>query len=119
VGLCLPYAMEYCIRDPESGSSVQKFALTAKSVGVAQWSDDNSEAAEKLVEKVKWLQKETGLPRSLEALGISRADLDKNMDTLINLCMESASTVMTPRNIGIAEFRKLFEYMYSGRNVDF
>ncbi|MGC1123272.1 MAG: iron-containing alcohol dehydrogenase [Candidatus Methanofastidiosia archaeon] len=119
VGLCLPYAMEYCIRDPESRNSIQKFALTAKSVGVAQWSDDDSEAAEKLVEKVKWLQKETGLPPSLEDLGISEVDLDENMDTLINLCMESASTVMTPRNIGIAEFKNLFEYMYSSRKVDF
>ncbi|MBU7013222.1 MAG: iron-containing alcohol dehydrogenase [Theionarchaea archaeon] len=119
VGLCLPYAMEYCIHDPESDSSIEKLALTAKSVGVAQWSDDNSGAAEKLVEKVKWLQKETGLPVSLQALDVSREDLDENLDTLITLCMESASTVMTPRNIGVSEFRKLFDYMYSGRKVDF
>ncbi|MBU6997513.1 MAG: iron-containing alcohol dehydrogenase [Theionarchaea archaeon] len=119
VGLCLPYAMEYCIRDPESSSSTKRVSLAAKSVGVAHWSDEDTKAADKLVEKVKWLQKETGLPPSLQALGISQEDLDENMDHLITLCMESASTVMTPRSIGVAEFRKLFEYMYSGRNVDF
>jgi len=119
VGLCLPYTVEYCINDPDSDTSVQKLALTAKSVGVADWADKERTAAGHLADKVRRLQKETGLPSSLEDLGISQADLDANMDAIIDLCMESASTVMTPRSIGIDAFKKILDYMYSGERIDF
>ncbi|MBU7012609.1 MAG: iron-containing alcohol dehydrogenase [Theionarchaea archaeon] len=119
VGLCLPYTMEYCINDPDTDIAQKKFAFTAKSVGVAGWKDTEMAAAEALINKVTWLQKETGLPCSLEALGVSRKDLDSKMDAIVNLCMESASTVMTPRSIGVEAFRKVLDCMYSGRSIDF
>jgi alcohol dehydrogenase class IV len=119
VGLCLPFAMEYCIRDPESDMSRRKFSMMAKSVGVANWTDHDATAAGELVNTVTCLQKETGLPTSLKALGIVRADLDTHMDTLVEQCLESASTVMTPRSIGANEFRKIFDYMYEGESIDF
>ncbi len=119
VGLCLPYTMEYCMNDSESDSTVKKFALIAKSIGVAFWQDNDDKAAQNLVDKVKWLQRETGLPGSLKALGISRADLDTRVETIANLCLESASTVMTPRSVGADAFRKILDYMYEGKSIDF
>lgn len=119
VGLCLPYTMEYCLNDTESDRSVEKFALMAKSVGVAHWQDDSKEAAHNLVDKVKWLQKETGLPSSLQALGFSQKDLDTNVSAIVDLCLESASTVMTPRSVGVNAFKKILEHMYWGKSIDF
>lgn len=119
VGLCLPYTMEYCINDPDSDLTRKKFAVMAKSVGVADWADPEAKAAQKLVDKVKWLQRETGLPRSLKELGISREDLESSTEAIIDRCLESASTVMTPRSIGVEEFRKVLNCMYEGAPVDF
>lgn len=119
VGLCLPYTMEYCINDPDSDMSRKKFGLMAKAVGVAAWKDEDATAAQKLVDKVKWLQQETGLPPSLEALGISRDALDTHKEAIVDRCLESASTVMTPRNIGAEEFRKVLDCMYEGKSIDF
>jgi alcohol dehydrogenase class IV len=116
VGMCLPYAMEYCLADD---TTVKKLGWTAKAVGVAEWTDTDTKAAQKLVKKVKWLQKETKVPQSLQDVGIKKEDLVKNMDLLITLCLESASTVMTPRDIGVAEFKKIFNVMYTGDSVDF
>ncbi len=118
VGLCLPSTMEYCL-NAENDAARKRLGLVARSVGVADWKDDDRTAAKKLVDRVKWLQKETGLPNSLKALGVPREDLDRNMDALVEQCMESPSTVMTPREIGIEAFKKLFDYMYSGKRVDF
>ncbi len=119
VGLCLPYIMEYCMNDPNSDATRKKFALMAKAVGVADWKDDISKAARNLVEKVKWLQKETGLPNSLKEMGVSRKDFDSHLDVLIQQCLQSPSTVMNPRRIGVKEFTKIFHCIFSGEPVDF
>lgn len=116
VGMSLPYAMEYCVADAKSA---QKMGWAAKSVGAAQWTDKDTKAAQKLIKNVKLLQKKTGIPQSLQEVGIGKKDLQNNMDTLIGLCLESASTVMTPRDIGTTEFKKIFEYMYRGDSIDF
>lgn len=119
VGLCLPYTMEYCINDPENDTTVKKFTLMAKSVGVADWADQESTAAKALADKVKWLQKEVDLPTSLEACGISREDFRAQKDTIVEQCLESASVTMTPRKVGAGTFEKLLDYLYEGRSVDF
>ena len=119
VGLCLPYTMEYCMNDRDSDMTRQKFALMAHSLGVAEWGTDDTTASQELVDKVKWLQKETGLPASLKELGISREDLDTCTEGIIERCLESASTVMTPRRIGVEEFQKILDYMYEGKRIDF
>lgn len=119
VGLCLPYTMEYCMNDPVSDETRKKFSLMAKAVGVADWKNSDSKAGRNLVEKVKWLQKETGLPNSLKEMGVSRKDFDSHFDVLIQQCLQSPSTVMTPRSIGVKEFTKIFHCIYSGEPVDF
>ena len=117
VGLCLPPTLLYCIRDSESTMAVGKCALMAKSVGLVAWESDNMTAAETLVSKVKWLQRETGLPTSLKALGISRDLFEEKKDAIVDQCMESPSAVMTPRSIGQSEFAYIVESLYSGEDV--
>ncbi|MBU7033312.1 MAG: iron-containing alcohol dehydrogenase, partial [Theionarchaea archaeon] len=117
VGLCLPSTLLYCIRDSESTMAVDKCALVAKSIGLAAWESDTMTAAETLVSKVRWLQKETGLPTSLKALGISRDLFEEKKDAIVDQCMESPSAVMTPRSIGQSEFAYIVGSLYSGEDV--
>lgn len=119
VGLCLPYTMEYCINDPDSDMVITRFSTMAKAVGVAEWGNDDTTAAKKLVDTIKWLQKETGLPSTLQELGILQKDLDEKKDIIVDQCLESPSAVMVPRRIGAKEFKKVLEYMYEGKTIDF
>ena len=117
VGLCLPATMRYCIGDPEILTPLEKFALVAKSIGYASWISDAQTAAETLIQKVQWLQEETGLPTSLKALGISRDLFDEKKNTIVDQCMESASAVMTPRPIGVKEFTRIVNSLYEGEHL--
>jgi alcohol dehydrogenase class IV len=119
VGLCLPYTMEYCLNDPEGDVAAKKFALMARSVGVAEWGADDLSAAQALVDKVKWLQKETKIPDCLQAVGVSRDDFDGCKDAIAEQCLESASTVMTPRELGPGVFEKILDCVYWGKSIDF
>jgi alcohol dehydrogenase class IV len=119
VGMCLPYTMEYCINDLDSDTGVKKFALMAKSVGAASWSDDDKKAAKALVEKIKKLQDQVNLPGSLKDLGISEEDFAAVRGVIVEQCLESPSVTMTPRNIGAGTFEKMLDYMYDGKSIDF
>jgi len=56
---------------------------------------------------------------SLKETGVSKEDFEKDLDSLVNLCFQDASSVLTPRSTSGAEFRKLYEYAYEGKDVDF
>ena len=91
----------------------------AKQLGWADWNDDNKKAAYTVVEKIKELQKKVDFPLSLGDLGISREDFEKNMDLLIMLCYQEPSGVLTPRTPDTDEYKKLFIYVFEGKDVDF
>ena len=55
----------------------------------------------------------------LKDLGISREDLEKNLDSLVSCCFEDATVVMSPRSITDEYFRNLFDYAFEGKDVDF
>ncbi len=118
VGLTVPFAMEWLINDPDNDTAFKKFGLMSKSLGIANWSDGDKDAAKKLVEKVRWLQKEIGLPSKLSEL-VKKEDFDAKVDDVVAQCLESALAVMTPRSIRADDFKKILEHMYDGKALDF
>jgi len=120
VGLFLPYILQFCINNPdENDDSVKILGKFAKQLGWAKWADDDKNAANEIVRKVKELQKRVNLPMTLQALGISKEDLDKNLDLIVKFCLQSGCTSMCPRNTGAEDFKKIFSYAYEGKDIDF
>ena len=120
VGVFLPYITQYCLNNPdENDQTIPILSKLAKQLGWAKWGDDDKKSANLVVEKTIALQKEVGLPTKLADVGISKEDLEKNMDLLINLCFQSACTTMSPRSPDKATYTKLFTHAYEGKAIDF
>jgi alcohol dehydrogenase class IV len=120
VGLFLPYTMQYCLNNPdENDRTAIILGKNAKLLKLTKWETSDEEAANILVKKVVDLQKSVDFPHTIKELGISREEFEKNLDLLIELCFQDASTVMSPRSVGGEELRKLYTYAYEGKDVDF
>jgi alcohol dehydrogenase class IV len=95
------------------------YSELAKKLGWANWDDEDKKAANKILEKIKELQKAVNFTTSLKDLGIDRDDFEKNLDRLISLCFQDPSGVMAPRSPTKDDFSRLYTYAYYGKEVDF
>ena len=50
---------------------------------------------------------------------ISKEDFDANKDKVVDLCLQSGCTTMSPRVPGGEDFRKILDYAYEGKDIDF
>jgi len=120
VGLFLPYILQYNMNDPdEANETIPILGKFAKQLGLAKWADDDKEAAKLVINEVKELQKKVDLPMKLEDVGISKEDFDKQVDTIVDLCLQSGCTTMSPRVPGVDDFKKILQYAYEGKDIDF
>jgi acetaldehyde dehydrogenase/alcohol dehydrogenase len=119
VGIALKYVTQFIMNDPDKDDAVKIYAKLAKQLGWASWSEGDKKAAEKVIEKLVDLQKEVKFPLSLKETGVSKEDFEKRLETLVNLCFQDSSSVLTPRETSGEQFRKLYEYAYEGKDVDF
>ena len=116
----LPYITQYCLNNPDEKDPTAKIlAKLAKQLAWVNWNEDETKAANIVIDKIKQLQKDVALPSKLADTGVSREEMDKNMGNLINLCFQSSSLTMAPRSANAEELQKLFEYAYEGKDVDF
>jgi alcohol dehydrogenase class IV len=120
VGLFLPYLLQFCLNDPsEANKTAEILGKMAKQLGWAKWEEDNKKATYVLIDKVKQLQKEVNLRPKLQDLGISRDDMEKNLDTLVSLCYQSPICTAGPRSPSMEDWKNLFRYPYDGKDLDF
>jgi alcohol dehydrogenase class IV len=111
VGILIPYAFQYYS------------TVTDKYLDICNALDIRGETSEKrltsLLEKVRALFKELGVPLNLKGLGISEKDFEDNMDKLSLYGFEDPSAFQSPRPATIEQCEKLFRYAYEGKDVDF
>ncbi|MBY8987619.1 MAG: iron-containing alcohol dehydrogenase [Candidatus Lokiarchaeota archaeon] len=119
VGIVMKYVTQFIMNDPEKDDAIKIYAKLAKQLGWAPWSEGDKKAAEKVIDKLVELQREVNFPATLKETGVSKEDFEKDLDTLVNLCYQDSSSTLTPRSTNGAQFRKLFEYAYEGKDVDF
>ncbi|MFX0008234.1 MAG: iron-containing alcohol dehydrogenase [Promethearchaeota archaeon] len=120
VGILLPYISQFCLNNPDvDDNTLEIYAKIAKQMGWAKWADENKKAAFKAVEKIKALQNAVDFPTSLKDLGVSKKEFEENLDLLIMCCFQDATAVMTPRSITDEYFRKIYDYAFNGKNIDF
>ncbi|MHA1533321.1 MAG: iron-containing alcohol dehydrogenase [Promethearchaeota archaeon] len=119
VGIVMKYVTQFILNDPEKDNAVKIYAKLAKQLGWVSWSEGDKNAADKVIDKLVELQKEVNFPSSLKETGVSEEDFHKDLEGLVNLCYQDASSVLTPRSTSGEEFRKLYEYAYEGKDIDF
>ena len=107
------------MNNPQDKEVIKIYSKMAKQLGWAEWKDDDKKAAKIVIDKIKQLQKQVNFPSKLKDTGVSKENFDKNIDVLINLCYQDASSVLTPRSPNSEEYKKLLIYAYEGKDIDF
>lgn len=120
VGVLLPYITQFCLNNPDKESDTLGIcSKMAKQLGWAKWDDDNKNAAFKVIDKIKELQNEVAFPTKLKDMEITREELENNIEMLVACCFEDATAVMTPRAITDEYYRKIYDYAFEGKDIDF
>ena len=119
VGIVMKYVTQFIMNDPKSDGAIKIYAKLAKQLGWAPWSEDDKKAANVVIDKLVELSREVNFPMSLKETGVSKEDFEKGVDTLVTLCYQDASSVLTPRSTSGDQFKKLYEYAFEGKDVDF
>jgi alcohol dehydrogenase class IV len=115
VGMVLPYTIEYNARG--SKETALLYSELASLVGVKGRGGESKALA--FAETIRNLMREVGAPTSLTEAKIEKDDFKKGLETMVEFAMMDSSITMNPRNIDSAGIRKMYEYIYSGKVIDF
>jgi alcohol dehydrogenase class IV len=111
VGFFLPQTLQFC------SPVTDKHLLICRILGIE--AKDAKRGLVKLVARVRSFLTELGVPLTLKGLGISRADFDRQFDTLVKFAVEDVDCYFSPRPITAAQCAQVFRYAYDGRDIDF
>ncbi len=107
-GISLPYSLQFEAKDPEIINLLAEFAYYLKIEGVAT-----------LVRRIFDLLTAIDIPHSIKETGIVREDFEARLDKLTENASQDATALVIKRTASNEDFRKLFEYMYEGKEIDF
>lgn len=115
VGMALPYTIEY--NAMESKEACIQYSELAKVVGIS--GKPSKATAMKFAAAIRDLMAEIGAPRSMKEAKIKKADFNAGLEKLVEFSMMDSSITMNPRNIDSAGLKKVYQYMYAGKVIDF
>jgi len=115
VSLFLPYTVQFNVR----GDQPTRYAEVAHFLKLPAASEE--EGAASLVSAIRDLERQVGQPLSIrEALpDLSPADFVAHLDKLVGNAEMDPTIVTSPRHITTDDTRRLFEYAYEGKDIDF
>lgn len=112
VSLFLPYTMEFT-----ANAGNYRYAELARFIGLK--GDDEKQLTRDLITAVRDLQQRLESPMSVQALGIAHAEFENAMEHLLVNAENDNQIVPSARQPDRAELRKLFDYAYAGKAIDF
>ncbi len=112
VGLFLPYSIEYI-----AAVAPGRFAEIARFLGLP--AGDDAEGARSLVQAIRDLARRINQPQSIADLDIPEEAFRAELDKLAENAEGDTVIVAGARIPDGKELRRLFEYAYEGRSVDF
>jgi alcohol dehydrogenase class IV len=110
VGIFIPYVLKY------QAKMTEDYVELAKSLGVE--AKTKEEYLDKLVNKFVDFMGDLGVSIALKNLNISRSDFEKQLDYLARYAIEDPTVVQSMRPTSKEELRRIFEYAYEGKMVD-
>ncbi len=111
-GLCLPYTIEF-----NANGGAGRYVDLARVLGLP--AADEKQAAKHLAQAVRKLLADIHQPASLQAAGISEQALRDNLDLLCERMEMDSSTATSLRFPYPEDSRRLYEYIFLGKEVDF
>jgi alcohol dehydrogenase class IV len=114
VSLFLPYTIEYFARGDEGST---RYAELARFLDLPHATE--LEAATSLAQAIRDLQAGMHQATTLAGIGLDRATLEREMELLVANAGNDNQTVTSTRMPTDEEMRRLFEYAYDGRAIDF
>ena len=112
VALFLPYTIEFAARvAPERFAELEAFLACAQAEGEA--------GARALAARIRELARTVGNPLSVAEAAIARAAYEAAIDKMVDDAFNDTQMVAAVRAPSYEELRRLYEYAYEGREVDF
>lgn len=108
----LPNTIEYC-----DNGAAGRYVNLAHFLGLP--AEDECQAAKNLAGAIRNLMRQVGLPLSLQEAGVSREMFDAEIEGLCDRAEMDPGLSMARRLPYRDELKKLFEYAFSGRSIDF
>jgi alcohol dehydrogenase class IV len=115
VTLFLPYAIEFIARGPTATPT--RYGDIARFLGLPAATEEQGAAS--LVAAVRDLMRRVQQPLTLQELGLSKRELETNLEALATNAELDVYTVTSLRVPSHEEIIRLFRYAYDGRCVDF
>jgi len=110
VGIFIPYVLKYASRVTDA------YVELAQEIGIEAKSKEEYE--DKLMNMFTDFLKGLGVSIALKDLGISRSDFEKELDNLAKYAWEDPTVVFSVRPTSLGELRRIFEYAYEGKTID-
>jgi alcohol dehydrogenase class IV len=114
VGMSLPYTIEYNLVEDDAANNYKELGLL---IGIDK--KDSGKAAAEFASKIRELMKQIDVPSSLKEAGVSEKDFKQKLDQLIEFTMMDSSITMNPRFVDSEGLKKIYEYMFQGKVIDF
>lgn len=108
----LPYVIQF-----NAQTAGAAYADIARRLGLKGETTD--ELVQSLIQLVKEFRVAMNMPPSLKEFGISEEDFKSNLDKISEGAVADACTGTNPREISVAEMKRLFESVYYGTEVNF
>jgi len=111
VGIMLLYVIQF-----NKPTSEQKYIeiLNSNNIPIK-----NNDPTTTLVNVLKDLYKKIDIPLKLKDLNIPLNEWNEKLDTLVEFAKSDITAPFNPRDTSVDEFKKIFEYAWEGKNIDF
>jgi alcohol dehydrogenase class IV len=110
----LPYVIQFNAREAEAK---KRYVDIAKFVGISAGTDD--EYVNKLIAKIRDLNKAFDIPASLKEFGIREDEFREKAADIAANAVGDACTGSNPRVFEGETAKKVLEYIYEGKDIDF
>ncbi|MFX0027408.1 MAG: iron-containing alcohol dehydrogenase, partial [Candidatus Hermodarchaeota archaeon] len=110
VGIMLPYTIEFN-REKNTGSYIE----ILKTINILKFEDPAASLAKFLRDFMHKIE----IPSSIKELINDKDEWSKNLEKLALLAKKDILTPFNPRALDENDFKKIFEYAYIGKPIDF
>ena len=115
VGMALPYTVEF--NSIDGGDAAKQYSELARMIGVS--GKDDKKTSINFAQAIRDFMKTVGCPASFKEAGIKKKEFNAGLEKMVEFAMMDTSLTMNPRNTDSEEIRKLYQYMFEGKTVDF
>ena len=110
VGVMLPYVIEF--NKPECRDKYIEILECLNIMGVEDPAATLSNMVRDILRKLK-------TPLSIRGLGVSEKDWEQNFEKIVNWTKSDIITMINPRMASEEQIKKIFQYAYQGKPIDF